>query len=76
MTVCTSKFSAAALLLLAALASPLSAETSQQPSREAAATLVVFNNRDPDARALADYYAQRRFIPLEQVIGLDCPTEE
>ncbi|MFM8807291.1 MAG: TIGR03790 family protein, partial [Chthoniobacterales bacterium] len=47
-----------------------------RPSREAAATLVVFNTRDPESRALADYYAERRYIPYEQVIGLDCPTEE
>lgn len=47
-----------------------------RPSREAAATLVVFNTRDPESRALADYYAERRYIPYEQVIGLDCPIEE
>lgn len=52
------------------------APESERPSREAAATLVVFNTRDPESRALAEYYAQRRFIPYEQVVGLDCPTEE
>jgi len=76
MTVFVSKSSRAAVLLLAGLATWLQAQTTERPSREAAATLVVFNTRDPDARALADYYAERRHIPDEQVIGLDCPTDE
>ncbi|MBJ7257916.1 MAG: TIGR03790 family protein [Chthoniobacterales bacterium] len=75
MTDCASTFSAAALVLFAACASLQCAET-EGPSREGAATLVVFNTRDPEARALAEYYAGRRSIPAEQVIGLDCPTEE
>lgn len=45
-------------------------------TREADATLVVFNVRDPDSRALAGYYAQRRRIPSDQVVGLDCSTDE
>ncbi|MFM8809962.1 MAG: TIGR03790 family protein, partial [Chthoniobacterales bacterium] len=56
--------------------SPHAKSERPRPSREAAATLVVFNTRDPESRALADYYAERRDIPYEQVIGLDCPTEE
>lgn len=50
--------------------------SSPRTTREAAATLVVFNTSAPDSRALADYYAERRGIPAEQVIGLDCPTDE
>lgn len=76
MTDCAWKFSS--LAVAAALAScPAHAQTERpRPSREAAATLVVFNTRDPESRALADYYAERRYIPSEQVIGLDCPTDE
>jgi uncharacterized protein (TIGR03790 family) len=47
-----------------------------RPSREAAATLVLFNTRDPESRALAEFYAERRYIPYEQLIGLDCPADE
>ena len=45
-------------------------------TREADATLVLFNTRDPESRALAEYYAERRRVPEEQVVGLDCPLEE
>ena len=75
MTDCALKFKAAVVLWLVAAGSVVAA-TDGIPSREAAATLVVFNTRDPDSRALAEYYAQRRLVPDEQVIGLDCPTEE
>lgn len=84
MTACASRSdilrAAAGSLIAATLASALPPNTlaadSPRPSREAAATLVVFNSRDPDSRNLAEYYAERRFIPREQVIGLDCPLEE
>ena len=46
------------------------------PSREANATLVVYNNADPESVTLAGYYAKRRSIPLEQVVGLDCALTE
>jgi len=63
--------------LLAWDAAPAGAQTEHpRTTREAAATLVIFNVRDPDSRALADYYAERRAIPPEQIIGLDCPQEE
>ena len=70
------KFSAAlaAALLLAAAAR--ADESRPRPSREAAATVVIYNSRDPDSRALAGYYADKRYIPSEQVVGLDCPTDE
>ena len=75
MTDCVSRFSLIAHLLLAFCAATQGAEN-ESPSREADSTLVVFNARDPDSRALADYYAERRCIPHEQVVGLDCPIEE
>jgi uncharacterized protein (TIGR03790 family) len=50
--------------------------TPSAPTRESAATLVVFNNLDPDSVDLAAYYAQRRGIPLDHLVGLDCPTSE
>jgi len=41
-----------------------------------AATLVVFNNADPMSVDLAGYYAEKRGIPFDHLIGLDCPLTE
>jgi uncharacterized protein (TIGR03790 family) len=38
--------------------------------------LVVYNTNDPDSQALAQYYAGRRHIPDERVLGIACPTQE
>lgn len=38
-------------------------------------TLVVYNSNDPDSVELAKYYAARRKIPDDQVLGLKCTTE-
>jgi uncharacterized protein (TIGR03790 family) len=46
------------------------------PTRESAATLVVYNNLDPDSIALAAYYAKHRAIPIDHIVGLNCPTSE
>jgi uncharacterized protein (TIGR03790 family) len=74
MTACASKFSALLLALLPAAATV--AQDAVPPVREAAATIVVYNARDPESRALAGYYAERRGIPDAQVIGLECPATE
>ena len=39
-------------------------------------TLVVYNSGFPESRSLAEYYASKRGIPKDQVIGLDCPILE
>ena len=59
------------LFLTAALCPARAAERSAADS-----TLVVFNNRDPDSPALAKYYADKRKIPPENIVGLDCPLTE
>jgi len=46
------------------------------PTRESAATLVVYNNFDPDSVGLAAYYAQRRGIPFDHLVGLNCAMSE
>jgi len=46
------------------------------PTRESAATLVVYNNANPFSVTLAAYYATRRGIPLDHLVGLDCPLTE
>lgn len=77
---------AAALVLLPALhalaaedkgAAPSPAVVGQgDPSRDAAATVVVFNLDDPESGGLAQFYAQKRGIPAEQVVGLHCSQKE
>lgn len=42
----------------------------------AAFAVVVYNEADPLSRDLADYYAEKRGIDAERVIGLKCPTAE
>ena len=50
----------------------------QMPSEwnPAAETAVVFNPDFPGSAALADYYAKKRGIPKERIIGLRCPQED
>jgi uncharacterized protein (TIGR03790 family) len=38
--------------------------------------LVVYNTNDADSKALAEYYASRRNIPAERVLGIACPITE
>ena len=38
--------------------------------------VIVFNSRVPESKEVAEYYAQRRQIPKEQVFGLELPTAE
>ena len=78
MTVCASKFDLrlCAALVLAVMAGWPTAAPATPPTREARATLIVYNARDPESRKLAEYYADRRSVPEEQIVGLDCPLEE
>ena len=48
----------------------------QDRSPEADATVVVFNSRDPASQELAKYYAGKRHIAADHVVGVDCTTEE
>jgi uncharacterized protein (TIGR03790 family) len=41
-----------------------------------AQTIVVFNTAVPDAESLAKFYAEKRGIADDHLIGLDCPTDE
>ena len=43
---------------------------------ESAAALVVYNSNDPDSEPLARFYAAKRSIPKEHVVGLNCPVQE
>jgi uncharacterized protein (TIGR03790 family) len=63
------------LLTLICLGRPavMLAETAEEL---AAATLVVFNENDPDSEPLARFYAEKRGIAKERVVGLRCSTAE
>ena len=43
---------------------------------DAAATLVVYNETDRDSVELAHFYAEKRGIPRDQIIGLKCSKSE
>ena len=38
--------------------------------------IVVYNSRVPESKEVAEYYAQRRQVPKEQVFGLELPAGE
>ena len=38
--------------------------------------VVVFNRNLPDSRSVAEYYAQRRHVPTDRLVGLDLPATE
>ena len=57
MTACALKFSTVLVALAAFLSVARADYNLVGQTREADATLVVFNTRDPESRALAEYYA-------------------
>ena len=61
------------LALVCAWQAPAIAQTDEQL---AAATLVIYNANDPESLELANYYASRRNIPSNKLLGLDCPVKE
>jgi hypothetical protein len=38
--------------------------------------VIVYNTRVPESKGVADYYAQRRHVPLNQVYGFPLSTNE
>lgn len=63
-----------AVLCLLCIQSPLLAEITAEKLAEV--TIVVYNRQSPGSEDLANYYAKKRGIPAEQVIGLNCPLAE
>ncbi len=65
------------LLSTAVLLLGLLARSGAQEAREdAAATLVIFNGNDKDSAELARFYAEKRGIAKERVLGLKCAKTE
>lgn len=71
-----------ALLLCVAAEPSLHAAPKEKPAPvntanpDAAATLVLFNETDRDSVELARFYADKRGIPKNQVVGLKCAKTE
>ncbi len=42
----------------------------------AADTIVVYNKSFNGSKALAEFYAEKRYIPADKVVGIECPKEE
>lgn len=64
------------LLLVAAANAAFTLGPARTPNPYAKATLVLFNSRDPVSGELANYYAEKRGIPQEQILGLETSIEE
>ncbi len=55
---------------------PLISPSDTASETEVAATLVVFNSNEPESGELARFYAGKRGIPKEHVVGLECTRSE
>ncbi|HEU0008457.1 MAG TPA: TIGR03790 family protein [Verrucomicrobiae bacterium] len=60
------------LLLLVALGRPGSARAAGGGDE----VIVLYNTRVSESKQVAEYYAQRRAVPPNQVLGLDLPADE
>ena len=60
------------LLGVAASLLPLAACADKLADR----VIIVYNAEDPDSRPLADYYAQKRGVPTNQICGIRTPVAE
>ena len=63
-------------VVLLALLMCLAATSAFARNSLSAATLVLFNSSDPESEELARYYAQKRKIPVDHILGLSCPASE
>jgi uncharacterized protein (TIGR03790 family) len=47
-----------------------------QAADSGASVVVIYNTREPESRRVAEYYAQRRQVPSNQLFGFDLPLTE
>ena len=59
-----------------AQSNPLLDAAPPSSASDAASTVVVFNERDPISGELARWYAAKREIPADHLVGISCPTVE
>ena len=45
-------------------------------SEDGAAVVVIYNTKMPESRQVAEYYAQRRHVPTNQIFGFNLPESE
>ncbi|MBB5036396.1 TIGR03790 family protein [Prosthecobacter dejongeii] len=64
------------LALLTLFASPLRAQEPPPALDLSGETVVIYNPDFAQSQELAEYYAQKRGIPADRVIGLDCPMTD
>ena len=65
------------VLTLRAAADPFPfTQTPPESDTDANATVIVYNEADPDSRLLAEFYADKRSVPKEQIVALKCSTKE
>jgi uncharacterized protein (TIGR03790 family) len=68
---------AALCCLASARSSPAQAASGgPDPSTPANFAVVVYNENDPLAAPLAKFYAEKRGIPADRIVGLKCPLSE
>ncbi len=65
---------ACALIVLSGLLTTTAHAADVDP--RAAATLVLYNSSDPTSQTMARFYASKRGVPDDQVVGLACPIGE
>lgn len=63
-------------LVVALAAAPLFAAAAPADDALAAATVVLFNKNLSESVELAKFYAAKRAIPRDHLVGLDCANEE
>jgi uncharacterized protein (TIGR03790 family) len=63
-------------LVLALAAATMLGGYGQARAEDGTAVVVVYNTNLPESKEVADYYAQRRNVPAEQIIGLSLTTTE
>lgn len=63
-------------LAFVALALACARADESDAERDAAATIVLYNKNDDTSLALARYYADKRHISADRLVGLDCSKDE
>lgn len=53
------------------VASDLQAEDSNDPAVLGRSVVVVYNSQMPESKQLAEFYAEKRLVPRQQIVGLN-----
>src|SRR5437016_3111302 len=67
---------AARLVVAQVLISACAAIAPLQAADSGASVVVVYNSKMPESKQVAEYYAERRHVPSNQVFGFDLPVTE